>query len=162
MQRLIYILLIVSVTAVSAVAARRDRTTRHARTAVADVLAAIHTDTITDPDIRLSGYDKPATASREAIHVTNLTDGHVTEITVDIRYIDAQGRTLHTATVSLACDLPPGETDLVTWPSWDRQQSFYYTLSRKPSGRRAATPYSIEAKVVNAVVTSPSADSGQR
>ena len=142
--------------------ARRDRTTRHARTAATDAHAAMHTDTIADPDIRLSGYDKPATASREAIHVTNLTGVHVSEITVDIRYIDAQGRTLHTAVVSLACDLPPGETDLVTWPSWDRQQSFYYTLSRKPSGRRAATPYSIEAKVVNAVVTGLSADCGQR
>lgn len=161
MQRLIYILLIVSMTAMIAVAGRRDRTTRHARAAAADALTAIHTDTIADPDIRLSGYDKPATASREAIHVTNLTDRHITGLTVDIRYIDAQGRTLHTATVSLACDLPPGETDLVTWPSWDRQQSFYYTLSRKPSGRRMATPYSIEAKVVNAIAACLPADCGQ-
>lgn len=99
-----------------------------------------------DSITRLSGYDKPISASRETLHISNLTDTlTITGIDFAIRYLDRKGRELHRRTVSLHHTVDPRHTELATFPTWDIQRSFYYILSIKP--RRQATPYDIDIHI---------------
>lgn len=95
---------------------------------------------------RIAGYDKPVNANRESMFVTNLTADTITAIAFDISYFDTSRRLLHRRQQSVDCDIPAGETRMVSFPSWDRQHSFYYIKSAKP--RRQATPYDINCRVV--------------
>ena len=99
-----------------------------------------------DSIVRLSGYDKPISATRESMHVTNLSDTiTIKRINLEIRYLDKSGRELHRRDVMLSHTIAPGRTELVTFPTWDIQRSFYYILSVKP--RRQATPYDINCTI---------------
>ena len=99
-----------------------------------------------DSIVRLSGYDKPISASRETLHISNLTDTlTITGINFEIRYIDRQGRELHRRTVDLHHTVGPHHTELATFPTWDIQRSFYYILSVRP--RRQYTPYDIQLDI---------------
>jgi len=135
---------------VAASAAGRVRGTRRVRAAevTAAAVTAADVDTVMSPEVRLSGYDKPAGASREAVHVANSSGRHLLSVTLLIRYLDMQGRELHNARVEVPCDIADGDTGLVTWPSWDCQNSFYYARGRAP--RRQATPYTVAMSVVSA------------
>lgn len=96
--------------------------------------------------LHLAGYDKPLTASRESLHVKNLTaDTIVNGFNLAISYLDLQGRELHSRDVWVNLSLNPGDTQLVTFPSWDIQRSFYYCRSVKP--RRQSTPYEVAFKL---------------
>ncbi len=133
--------------------AKRQRTMQQ-RLTPADTAATVGEkessaiDTVTaDPGsyVRLSGYDKPLTASKETMHVTNLATKPIAGLTLSISYLDMQDRQLHRVTRSVKCDIPAGETRIIEFPSWDRQKSFYYRHSAKP--RRQATPYDITITV---------------
>lgn len=92
--------------------------------------------------IQLAGYDKPISASRETLHISNLsTERTLVGVRLSIVYLDRQGRQLHSRDVDIETDVPPGETRIVSFPTWDPQRSFYYKDSVKP--RRIATPYTI-------------------
>ena len=159
MKRLITIAAITL--AVALTVTGRDRTTRRIKgVATALTPQATPDDTITAPALRLSGYDKPATATREAMHITNLTGRHLASVTLTLRYLDMEGRTLHTRDITLTCDIPACDTSLVTWPSWDTQRSFRYHLSRPSSPRRPATPYTIHATPLSATAR-PTTDTHQ-
>ncbi len=138
--------------------AQRQRTTipgplRTATTSCQETLTASDsTITITsvthnlDSIVKLSGYDKPISASRETLHISNLTDSlTITCINFDIRYLDRQGRELHRRTVDLHHTIGPHHTELATFPTWDIQRSFYYILSIRP--RRQYTPYDIQIDI---------------
>lgn len=154
-----YITLITTATmAIIAATAQRQRTTmrgplRVDTPAPAETIittsADIPGDSITDnldQIVRLAGYDKPISASRESMHVTNLSDTlTIKRINFEIRYLDKSGRELHRRDVTLNHTIAPGRTELVTFPTWDIQRSFYYVLSVKPS--RQATPYDINCTI---------------
>lgn len=148
MRQLLVILL--AVLAVTVCDGRRERTTIKGHMSAKTAQSVVNReweDSVTAPDriaslIRLSGYDKPISASREAMHVSNLSDSlKVVGIVLAVEYLDTKGRELHRRTVTLYDIIDPGHTELVTFPTWDVQRSFYYILSAKP--RRQATPYDI-------------------
>lgn len=92
--------------------------------------------------VSFAGYDKDATATREAFLLVNRSDATVTEYTVTIVYNDMKGRMLNSRELTRECNVPPKETRLLEIPTWDRQKSYYYYLSNEP--RRVATPYQVE------------------
>lgn len=101
-------------------------------------------DTITwlqPSDIVIAGYDKPANASRESIHLINSSSHTIQAIRLNITYSDMQGRMLHRRTVTSQCMVPGGETRKIDFPTWDSQKSYYYYLGQEP--KKIATPYSV-------------------
>lgn len=126
-----------------------------------------HTDTCTQlydtirpvsPEaVRLSGYDKPLASRTESLFVSNSLDREITEIELRLTYTDMRGRMLHEAVRTIRAIIPPGATRRVEFPSWDRQQSFYYHRGRKP---RVAdvTPYDLSCRVLSCVISSSAND----
>lgn len=107
--------------------------------------------------IELSGYDKPVSASRETMHVTNLTDSlTVTGFSFEIVYLDRKDRELHRRAVTVNDHVGPRLTVMTSFPSWDIQRSFYYILSVKP--RRQATPYDIRCNIKQIFIKKESYD----
>ncbi len=151
-HRLLFILILLG--AVITCSARKNSTRRPAPVAETAVSTPILPDTITAPQITLAGYDKPVDATRETILATNDTERTIIAITLTIKYFDHSGNLIHTATVN---DIPtcitPGETMLVSWPTWDKNRTYYYAHSRQPSARRHAHPYTIAAQVTSALAT---------
>ena len=152
--------LLLCLTAALAVIAQRQRTTMTGRLRtqpVATDTAAIIADTITaglDNIVRLSGYDKPISASRETLHATNLSNSlTITGMTLEISYLDNTGRELHRRTVTLHDTIQAATTELVSFPTWDLQRSFYYRRSVAP--RRQATPYDVKVTILS-IAASPS------
>lgn len=128
--------------------AQRQRTTISGRLKPVDTTREFHAaavDTIRDSVrsyVILAGYDKPLNATKESIHVTNQSDTlTITAVTLRIVYLDRMGRQLHSREVTIEDIIKPGETQLLTFPSWDIQHAFYYINSPRP--RRQATPYTI-------------------
>ncbi|MCM1293185.1 MAG: hypothetical protein NC230_06380 [Bacteroides sp.] len=95
---------------------------------------------------RLSGYDKPLRSNNESIFVTNTGEKRITALTLNIEYIDQSGRMLHSRKLTINCDIPSGETRMLTFKSWDKQHSFVYLRSTKPK-RSDHTVYDIRCKV---------------
>lgn len=162
MRRLLPLLLMTVVVALSLSADKTRR--RHIKVkpeitvSPAAITAPSTTDTICcglDSLISRSGYDKPLHSRVETIFITNRLDRPLTHLSLSIIYRDMQGRQLHRATRQLDCNIPPGETRMLTFSSWDRQMSFYYHRSRPPK-RSPGTPFDISTTVVSAVVTSGS------
>ena len=118
-----------------------------------DSVSISKTDTLLNADthiIAISGYDKPLSAHNETFFATNKGDKTIKAINITLNYFDRKKRQLHSATITVDCTIPPGETRLLSIKSWDKQKSFYYHLSAKP--RRQATPYSV-THTINFVVT---------
>lgn len=151
---------IIALTAFS-VAAKRQKTTIPGRLqeipvednssipAPGDTLRASDVDL--SLSVTLAGYDKPLTASKETLHVVNLsTTDTITGLSFTIDYLDRRGRQLHSRRVDLRCDIPPAETRIVSFPTWDTQRSFYYALGPKP--RRLSTPYTIRTHLVCLII----------
>ena len=114
----------------------------------------LHEDTLkaTEQDLdrflSLAGYDKPLTASRETIHATNhMSDSTISSLSMLIIYLDYLNRELHRRQVDLNIDLPAGQTQLISFPTWDLQRSFYYRKSTRP--RRSAAPYDIRINLIS-------------
>lgn len=124
-----------------------DRTTRGklkvGRKSVATAVQAVNDTVVPSAGmIVVSGFDKPLRSYRESVFVTNRSRRRLIGVRLTISYLDADGRLLHRAVQTLPADIPAGETRQLMFPSWDRQQAFYYELSSKP--RRAdGTPFSV-------------------
>lgn len=95
-------------------------------------------------DVSFAGYDKPATSTKETIFITNGTDRTLRAVNVSIDYLDANGRQLHSRTVTLEVEIPGGQTRMATFKSWDTQGSFRYAGSRK--SRKETYIYTIKLK----------------
>lgn len=105
-------------------------------------------DTVACPDsaVAVSGYDKPARSTRESAFFTNATTRSIAGLIIRLTYTDTSGRTLHSVRRLLRADIVPGATRQLYWPSWDRQQSFHYRLSR-PARAASSTPYDVSCRV---------------
>lgn len=161
MRAIISLLVIVSVACGININARRERTTQPIKTSSqsgsSHTVSSPYDIVITPGDsipasinmlAQLSGYDKPVNSSRESMHVTNLSDSlAIVAMTVHLQYLDSQGRELHQRDVELYERISPSHTELVTFPTWDIQRSFYYILSTHP--RRQATPYDLSATITS-------------
>ena len=111
-------------------------------------------DTLRNTDthiIEISGYDKPLNSNKETFFVSNRGEATIVSIGITLNYFDSQERQLHKTTKTINCSIPTGETRLLSIPSWDKQNSFYYHRSAQP--RRQATPYSVTHSI-DFVVTS--------
>ena len=100
----------------------------------------------------IAGYDKPLNSRTESLFITNRLDRELTEVTLRLSYSDAKGRMLHEATRKLRVIIPSGATRRVEFPSWDRQQTFYYLHGRKPRTANVS-PFDVACKVESAVVS---------
>lgn len=105
--------------------------------AVVDTLVDISSE-----ELRLAGFDKPLRSNVETLFVTNNLACRVIGLNLTIDYVDTSGRMLHSRQVAVVTDIPPGHTRQVSFPTWDRQQSFYYWRSRKPE-RADGTPFDV-------------------
>ena len=136
--------------------ARRQRTTRHGLTErlqysyqVSDTLAA-------NPDslITFSGYDKTLRSHKETILAFNGSKDTITALSIKLTYLDMQGHQLHVRHVTLRQPLPPGERRMFTFPSWDKQNSYYFHRSEPGRLRyQSVTPYQIKIKALRAYIT---------
>lgn len=97
--------------------------------------------------VTFSGYDKPATADKETIFITNNTDRELTSVSFYINYKDINGSQLHKRLVNLQVNIPAGETRIAIFKSWDLQKSFRYKKSRET--RRDSYSYSVEIDPVS-------------
>ncbi|MDE7153590.1 MAG: hypothetical protein K2O00_03985 [Muribaculaceae bacterium] len=93
----------------------------------------------------ITGFDKPLNSLRETFHLTNNTPATVTELFLTLNYTDTSGRQLHRLSRHITHTIEPGETVLLSIPSFDRQKSFYYRLSRKP--RVQSTPFDVTIQI---------------
>ena len=101
---------------------------------------------------KLRPDDKPLNSRTESLFITNRLDRELTEVTLRLSYSDAKGRMLHEATRKLRVIIPSGATRRVEFPSWDRQQTFYYLHGRKPRTANVS-PFDVACKVESAVVS---------
>jgi len=144
--------------AISALAAVADNTiSRGLRPIVREEPRAENTilpDTIelSDPaEIQLSGYDKPLQATRETLCATNNTSRRIAALVLEITYTDLAGRQIHRRRVTVSTDIPPGETRLVAFRSWDVNHTFFYRLGPKPR-KSGVTPYDVTARILKIAV----------
>lgn len=101
-------------------------------------------DTVRQPQLRFSGYDKPNAALRETFLVTNLDSLDIDGLAVELEYFDMEGRQLHRALHRLTINIPAGETRMVNVPTWDRNHAFHYFRSPAPK-RKPSTPYRVKS-----------------
>lgn len=130
--------------------ARRRQTTRtgiNGRTAMVEATAeAVDSFIIPDSsDVQLYGYDKPLRSRTETVFVANNTAFDIEAVAITTQYLDSKGRQFHQSHRRIAVEIPAGETRKVDYPSWDKQQSFYYVGSKRP--RTSASPYSVAQSV---------------
>lgn len=91
--------------------------------------------------IKFTGYDKPASASKESFHIINSSEMDINKVGIRITYLDLKGRMLHSRDEVVTCHIPSGQTRLVTIPTWDVQHTFFYHLGPEPG--KVATPYNV-------------------
>lgn len=116
-------------------------------------------DSIIVPDsmqVGCFGYDKPLRSSRECFFVSNNTGFDITCVFFTAQYIDTKGRQFHEVSNDRRVDIPDGETRQITFPSWDKQQSFYYVGSTR--SRASGTPYNIRISIDSISVSTSSGD----
>lgn len=101
-------------------------------------------------DVRLSGYDKPLNSRKESLFVSNRLDRDITAIKIRLVYKDTAGRTLHETEREIRADIPAGATRLVQFPSWDKQNTFFYVKGRRPRVANV-TPFDVTCTVVHIV-----------
>lgn len=125
-------------------ARRRNTTSRKLSLPTATSCADAPFDTVAaHPDsVRFYGYEKTLRSTRETMFVSNRsTSRTISTLIFTINYADTQGRMLHSRRVEHPTDIPPEQTRRIDIPSWDRQQTFYYTGSPRP--RTSAIPYCV-------------------
>ncbi len=105
-----------------------------------------------DSMVRRSRYDKPLRSYVETLFVTNTLDRTLVAIELTLIYKDISQNEMHRVTRWLQCSIPPGATRMLTFSSWDRQQSYYYRHSRRPK-RAQGSPYDIKTAVNRVVVS---------
>lgn len=116
--------------------------------------AANTSDTIFQCDglMEMSGYEKTLRSRKETFFMTNRSDRPVAGIRLTLEYSDMQGRQLHKRTADIACDIPAGETRLLSVPSWDLQQAWYYFRSKPVRTNAQATPYKVSYDIEHIII----------
>lgn len=95
--------------------------------------------------VSLAGYDKKLRSTRETFFLVNRSCHHLLHVNLTFVYYDLRGQMLHSATVGVDCDIPPGETRQLSVPAWDVQHLYFYRDS--PAPRVPATPYTVRHRV---------------
>lgn len=108
-----------------------------------DTLLVSSADTIMP--VAISGFEKTLRSRNESLFVTNRLETELVGIEIEISYFDMQSRLLHKRIIALPCSIPPGETRQLNFPTWDKQQVWYYHLSDTPRTRAQATPFRVAA-----------------
>lgn len=101
--------------------------------------------------VKVTGYEKPLASRKESFHITNNTDADLLEVIADIKYLDYRGREIHKRAVNIKCDVPAGTTRMLSFPSWDVQNRFYFEGGPVP--RTEAYPYHVEITITEALVS---------
>ncbi len=119
-----------------------------------DTIAPPHRlDTITTvarTDVRLSGYDKPLNSRKETLIVSNRLNRDITALKIHLVYKDTAGRTLHETEREIRADIPAGATRLIQFPSWDKQNTFFYVKGRRPRVANV-TPFDVTCTITHIV-----------
>lgn len=148
------IAIVLACTAVDAQNMRRN-TPRSNRRAIPTVSAVgVLNDTVPLPgtdSIAVAGFEKPLRVNKESVFVSNKSSRELLAISLDIIYMDMQGRMLHRVARTLDVLIPPGETRRVEFPSFDTSSLFYYHLSPSSSRAVSATPFDVNITVTQAV-----------
>lgn len=132
------------VLAVTSVAAPDTRTTRKKLVKSEQEVTVVPDSTTVSPDsITIADYDKPLRSNYETFFVTNRHSRTIVRITVDIDYIDMNGSQLHSRSVTVECDIPPGATRQLQTRAWDRQKAFYHHTTRSKPRSPHARPYKV-------------------
>ena len=100
--------------------------------------------------VRFAGYDKEVNSSKESFLIINESEATLKEIAAEIIYLDMKDRMLHSRTIELKCDIPPGETRRKDIGSWDLQHTYYYYLGNEP--KKVATPYKVKLQPVSFII----------
>lgn len=111
-------------------------------------------DTIDAPSrdsLALAGFEKPLRSVRESLFVTNRSARPVTALEIEVSYYDMHGNLLHRLERTVDVALPSGETRRIEFPSFDRQQLFYYHRSPLPRGAVKATPFDVKVRVIRSI-----------
>ena len=141
------------VLAVTSVAAPDTRTTRKKLVkAEQDVTAVTESTTLSPDSITIADYDKPLRSNYETIFVTNRHQRKLVQITIHIDYIDMNGSQLHSRSVTVECDIPPGTTRQLQMRAWDRQKAFYHHTTRSKPRSPHARPYKVVVTPVSALL----------
>lgn len=132
------------VLAVTSVAAPDTRTTRKKLVKSEQEVTVVADSTTVSPDsITIADYDKPLRSNYETFFVTNRHSRTIVRITVDIDYIDMNGSQLHSRSVTVECEIPPGATRQLHTRAWDRQKAFYHHTTRSKPRSPHARPYKV-------------------
>lgn len=142
------ILLILSV--VTLQARKVQKTTRKVRSVTTENSVQADTITVQPQDITFKGYDKPLKSARETVIATSHLSYCISDMEVSITYNDMQGRSLHQRTLWVNADLKPRKSQLITFPSWDVQKSFFYHRGQQPRTPNV-TPYDIRLRVLRVI-----------
>ncbi|WP_303744144.1 hypothetical protein [uncultured Muribaculum sp.] len=132
------------VLAVTSVAAPDTRTTRKKLVKSEQEVTVVADSTTVSPDsITIADYDKPLRPNYETFFVTNRHSRTIVRITIDIDYIDMNGSQLHSRSVTVECEIPPGATRQLHTRAWDRQKAFYHHTTRSKPRSPHARPYKV-------------------
>lgn len=132
------------VLAVTSVAAPDTRTTRKKLVKSEQEVTVVADSATVSPDsITIADYDKPLRSNYETFFVTNRHSRTIVRITIDIDYIDMNGSQLHSRSVTVECEIPPGATRQLHTRAWDRQKAFYHHTTRSKPRSPHARPYKV-------------------
>ncbi len=147
--------LTITIVILAALSASGQRTTRPKLTleAAQSSASASAGDTIREPDIAISGFEKTLRSTRESLFATNYTSDTISAIAITIDYLDMNGRQLHRRSLTLTPPAPmaPGQTRQFEFKSWDSQRVWHYRLSLPPRTKGQATPFDVMVKVDYAI-----------
>lgn len=102
---------------------------------------------ILKPMLGFSGFDKPASSSKETFLITNNSDTEIAGVLLEITYLDLQGRMIHRRNSDINVSIPPAETRMVELPTFDVQKSLYYKESNPPSRYKSAIPFDVRISI---------------
>lgn len=147
MRKLALLLAALALTA-SVLSAQKRKVPATAERHLVKGAATVVRDTVYDPDsLTVAGFEKLLRDRRESMFIINSGSRHISALGMKIVYRDMKGRMLHTATHSVAVDLPAGETRRVEVPAFDRSGVWYYHLSPLPPRARRATPFKVAVTI---------------
>ena len=107
-----------------------------------DSVAGVHAG-----DVTLRGFGKRASDTRESFFVVNNMTHRISAVRLLLRYtLAGDGTMLHEREVKVPVSLQPGQSQLVTVPSWDKQRQFYYYAGPRP--RKSATPFKVSFRLL--------------
>lgn len=100
----------------------------------------------TPQKIKIRGFDKKVSDSRESFLITNNTGYNISRIKIKLEYYDTDGNLLHSRTEMVEYEISDGETRMTTIPSFDKTRNYYYWKSLRP--KRTAIPFKAAYKIL--------------